>query len=113
MNTFLQSVLASKTNRRALLVLAVLAVLVLLYKVAYPLLFQAYVGERSAQLTYENARELTERRVRSAGAIADRAGTLRASGSNGGSGAKSRSGPRSGSGRAEPTGSRGRSRSRS
>ena len=60
MNTFLQSVLASKTNRRALSALAVLAALVLLYKVAYPLMFQAYVGERSAELTYENARELTE-----------------------------------------------------
>jgi hypothetical protein len=60
MNTFLQSVLASKTNRRALWALAVLAALVLLYKVAYPLMFQAYVGERSAELTYENARELTE-----------------------------------------------------
>ncbi|KAA6186876.1 nitrite reductase [Thiohalocapsa marina] len=60
MSTSLQTLLASKTNRRILIALAVVLVPLALYKVVYPLLFQAYVGETSKPLTYDNSVELTD-----------------------------------------------------
>jgi hypothetical protein len=61
MRTSMQPLFASRSGRRLLLLLSLLLLAVLFYKLVYPLLFQAYVGETSVVLTFENSDELTDR----------------------------------------------------
>jgi hypothetical protein len=49
----IRSLFATKTRRRVVLVLAVLLVPAVLYKVVYPVFFDAYTGVENAPLTYD------------------------------------------------------------
>jgi hypothetical protein len=60
MRRSIQTLIASRIGRQLLLGLSLLLLAVLCYQFLYPLLFQAYVGETSAVLSYENSDELTE-----------------------------------------------------
>lgn len=55
----IRSLFATKTRRRLAIVLAVILVPAVLYKVVYPLFFDAYTGVKNAPLTYDTQR-LTE-----------------------------------------------------
>ncbi|MBV5310977.1 hypothetical protein, partial [Chromatium okenii] len=47
------------TMRRLIVIILVLLTLIFIYKVIYPLAFDAYVGKVNAPLTYSSSRELT------------------------------------------------------
>jgi hypothetical protein len=55
MRRSMQTLIASRIGRQLLLGLSLLLLAVLCYQFLYPLLFQAYVGETSAVLSYENS----------------------------------------------------------
>ncbi len=52
--------LSAKTQRRLIVIAVVLTVLIIAYKVIYPLAFESYVGKTNALLTYDSSRELTK-----------------------------------------------------
>lgn len=52
--------LKPKTGKRLLIVLAVLLVPALLYKLVYPVVFDAYTGVRNAPLTYPSSLKLSD-----------------------------------------------------
>ena len=80
----IRSLFATKTRRRVAIVLAVLLIPAVLYKVVYPIVFDAYTGVENAPLTYDTeqlsdaefeqlALEMTEeaRRARAAAVVSE------------------------------------------
>lgn len=61
MSAFAKTLLTPKNARRLLVTVAVgLLVLFVLYKVVYPIVFDAYVGKSNAPLTYANSQPISE-----------------------------------------------------
>ncbi|EGV31977.1 hypothetical protein ThidrDRAFT_1551 [Thiorhodococcus drewsii AZ1] len=56
----LQNLLSTPARRRLLIVALVLIALTLAYKRLYPLMFESYVGETNARLTYDSSKTLTD-----------------------------------------------------
>ncbi|MFD2111577.1 nitrite reductase [Thiorhodococcus fuscus] len=56
----LQNLLSTPARRRLLIVALVLIALTLAYKLLYPLMFESYVGETNARLTYDSSKTLTD-----------------------------------------------------